>query len=161
MLVFRDKLGSVQWFESGTANVLPKGSSNLADAKTLLCRAFTWLDNLELSSLCEGSPREIGRHWVFDVGVDLPRFKLPFFRKTHGLTIKSDGSHPGKLEVVETVPLYLQETNNTLSLFAENIRAHLELIRVLTIEAEERAAAHSMEQSETKESFRRKFLSWF
>ena len=158
MLVFRDKLGSVQWFETGTVNVLPKGSSRLADAKTLLCRAFSWLDPIELSRICDGSYREENRHWNFDVGVDLPRFKLDFFKKTHGLTIGSDGSHPGKLEVEETVPLYLQETNNTLSLFAENIRSHLELIKTWKMEAEDRAAAHSLDHANSGEGFWRKFL---
>ena len=165
MLMFRDKLGSVQWFETGTANVMPKGSSRLADAKSLLCRAFSWLDVMELSRLCEGSIREVSRHWVFDVGVNLPRFKLEFFKKTHGLTIRSDGSHPGKIEVEETVPLYLQETNRTLqetnktlNLFAENIRAHLKLVEVLTKEAEKRAAVHSMDQTNSGEGFWIKFL---
>ena len=165
MLMFRDKLGSVQWFETGTANVMPKGSSRLADAKSLLCRAFSWLDVMELSRLCEGSIREVSRHLVFDVGVNLPRFKLEFFKKTHGLTIRSDGSHPGKIEVEETVPLYLQETNRTLqetnktlNLFAENIRAHLKLVEVLTKEAEKRAAVHSMDQTNSGEGFWIKFL---
>ena len=165
MLMFMDKLGSVQWFETGTANVMPKGSSRLADAKALLWGAFSWLDDLELSRLCEGSIREVNRHRVFDVGVNLPRFKLEFFKKTHGLTIRSDGSHPGKLEVEETVPLYLQEinrtlqeTNKTLDLFAENMRSHQKLVEVLTKEAEERAAAHSKDHVDYGESFGRKFL---
>ncbi len=172
MLTFRDKLGSVQWFETGTANVMPKGSSKLADAKALLWGAFSWLDDLELSRLCEGSIREVNRHLVFDVGVNLPRFKLNFYKKTHGLTIKSDGSHPGKLEVEETEPLYLQEINRTLQetnktlslsaennkLFAENIKSHLKLVNVLTKEAEERAAAHSKDHISSESRFWRKFL---
>jgi len=158
MLVFKDKLGSVQWFESGTAIVMPKGSSRLADAKTLLWRAFSWLDVMELSRLCDGSCTEFEKHWVFDVGVALPRFKLPFFRDTHGLTIKSDGSHPGKLEVVETVPLYLQNFITTQNLMAQNIRSHLELIERWKRESEERVAAHSEDHSKSDEGFWRKFL---
>ncbi len=158
MLVFRNGLGSVQWFETGTVNVFPKGSSKLADAKTLLCRAFSWLDPMELSSLCDGSFREVGKHWVFDVGVDLPKFKLDSFKKTHGLTIKSDGSHPGKLEVEETVPIYLHDFIAAQNMFAENIKSHLKLVEVLTKEAEDRTAAHSKDYVDYGESFWRKFL---
>lgn len=159
MLVFKDRLGSVQWFESGTVLVLLRGCSRLADAKTLFWRSFSWLGDEECSRLCEGSLREVGRHWVFDVGVELPRFKLPFFRKTHGLTIKSNGSHPGKLEVVETAaPLYLQDFITTQKLLAQNIRSHLELIENWKKESEERAAAHSEDHSKSDEGFWRKFL---
>ena len=101
MLVFSGGLGSVEWFRNGTVLVLVKGSSHLGRAKTLFCRAFSFLSDDELKVLCSGSLREFGRHWVFDQEKEMPRFEIDQFRKSHGLRIFSDRSHPTAVEVEE------------------------------------------------------------
>lgn len=142
MLVFSDRLGSVQWFRNGTVLILMKGSSNLGMAKTLFCRAFSFLSDDTLNELCSGSLREVGRHWVFEQGKDMPRFEIDQFQKSHGLKIFSDGSHPTAVEIEETVPIYLQDMIEVQNKLAENIRAHLDLIETWKRESEERSAVH-------------------
>lgn len=128
MLVFKDKLGSVGWFQNGTVLVLLKGCSNLAMAKTLFCRAFMWLSDLELSRYCEGSSREVGRHMVFFVGKEVPKFEIDYYKKSHGLRIFSDRSHTNAVEVEETEPLYLQGILRVQEMFKDNMNDHLVLV---------------------------------
>ena len=153
MLVFSGGLGSVEWFRNGTVLVLVKGSSHLGRAKTLFCRAFSFLSDDELKVLCSGSLREFGRHWVFDQEKEMPRFEIDQFRKSHGLRIFSDRSHPTAVEVEELEPIYLQGFIEAQNKLAENIRAHLDLIDAYRKEAEERSAVHMREHQKAESSF--------
>lgn len=141
MLVFRSGLGSVEWFQSGTVLVLLRVASHLGYAKSLVSQAFSWLDDAELLRLCEGSFREIRRHWVFEQGKPMIRFEVRQFQKSHGLRIFSDGSHPSAVEVEELPPIYLQMMIDQQDKLAENLKSHRELIEAYKIEAEKRAAA--------------------
>lgn len=150
MLVYRHGLGSVEWFRNGTVLVHVRGSSNVGVAKTLFCRAFSWLDDAELLRLCEGPFREFKRQWVIEQGKAFPRFEIKQFEKSHGLRIFSDGSHPTAVEVEETVPLYMQPMIEQQNRLAENLeilsresKIHLEMIEIWKREAAERAAAYS------------------
>lgn len=140
-LVFKCDLGSVQWYPHGSVAVFTRGNSNLGIAKSLFCKAFSWLSNSELGSLCAGSASEVGRHWEIDVGKPVPRgISIDQFQKSHGLRIHTDKSHDLNIvEVEETVPLYLQEMVTLQRLFDQNIREHLALIEAWQKEAKARA----------------------
>jgi len=157
MRQFKSSEGSVQWYPGGSVVICLRGSSNLGRAKGLFCLAFSWLSDSEKLSLCEGSFREVGRHWVFDQEKPMPRFSINQFQKSHGLRIYSDGSHPTAIEAEETVPLYLQNIITAQNLLAQNLRSHLELIENWKREAEERAAALSMNRNLSGEGFWRRF----
>jgi hypothetical protein len=140
MLVFRHGLGSVEWFQNGTVWLVLRGSSSLGNAKTLVCRAFCWLSDSDLSRLCEGSLREFSRQWVFETGSKLPRFEISQFQKSHGLRIFTDRSHPTSVEIEELEPLYLQMIIDQQNKFGENLRSHLDLVQSLNAESKKRVA---------------------
>lgn len=128
-LLFRDPRGSVQWHSNGRVVLYVQGPSNLGRAKELFCRAFSWFSDRELDRLTSGVLHESSRHWVFRIGEPLPRFDIRAFERSHGLHILTDGSHPDSVEVIETEPLYLQGYHHLMDQLAQDIKAHLNLIR--------------------------------
>jgi len=144
MLVFRHPFGSVHWYENGSVYLYLSSSFKrtnwLARVKSLFCKAFEFLMNLELLlSYVEGHPKEVGRHMVFDIGAPMPRFKIDYYEKSHGLTIYSNGSHPTAVEVSETIPIWLKQ-------FEEQIKEHLKLIKMFQAESEARRKAYETDR---------------
>lgn len=156
MLVFRHPFGSVHWYKKGSVclylNRSFKPPNWLARVKHLFCRAFEFLVSEELLLSCmEGSPREVGRHMVFDVGAPMPRFKIDYYKKSHGLTVYSDGSHPTAVEVSETIPIWLKH-------FKEQIKEHLKLIKMYQAESEARRKAYEADRMMGERLHRRRFV---
>jgi hypothetical protein len=133
--------GSVQWYPYGAVKVLTKGPSNLGIAKALFCKAFSWVSDKDLSKLCEGVFQESIRHHLIDTGKVLSvGLNIDKFRESHGLRLFVDKTRPGDtfIEAEETVPLYLQTMIGVQNKLAENIEAHLRLIKAWHREATER-----------------------
>lgn len=128
-LLFKDSRGSVQWHSNGHVVLYVQGPANLGRAKELFCRAFSWFSDRELDRLTSGVLHESSRHWVFRIGEPLPRFDIRAFVRSHGLEAVSDGSHPLCIEFIESEPLYLQRYDRLMVQLAQNIQAHLNLIR--------------------------------
>jgi len=128
MWVFRGDLGSVHWYKGGLVRLYLRGAVQLARAKELFCRAFSWFSSDEWSRFLDVALREESKHWVFDLGSPVPRFDIRQFERTHGIRIFADKSHPTGIEVEETQPFWLGEFRQTTELFGEEIKAHIELI---------------------------------
>lgn len=115
MLVFRCRSKGVSFhmFRSGRVRAYVNSKCrHLGDLKTAFCKAF-FSNNLvadisNLESWFE-SLRVVERHRVFPLDVRLPSFEISFYRKSRGIVIKSDGSHPRSIEVVESEPHWVSE----------------------------------------------------
>lgn len=143
MMVFRhEHLGSVHWYKGGKVILYLRGELSLNHVKELFCEAYrSVLPHKVLMKYVEADLRfnETERHWVFDLGVPIPRFEIPHFVRSHGMGIGADGSHPTGIEIRESKPFWIGEVYGTLELFAEQIKSHLELIETWKKEAETRA----------------------
>jgi len=137
MWVFRHDLGSVHWYKNGLVRLYLRGSVQLARAKELFCRAFSWFGPEELKKYLDVPLREESKHWVFDLGAPVPRFDIRKFERSHGLRIYNDKSHTTSIEVEETSPFWIDEWRKTnqefgqvIGQFGVEIKEHLKLIQV-------------------------------
>ena len=108
----------------------------VARVKSLFCRAFELLMSKKLLlSHVEGRLREVGRHMVFDVGVPMPRFRIDYYRKSHGLTVYSDVSHHTAVEFAESTPIWFRKLE-------DHIEEQAKLIKMFQAESEARREAY-------------------
>jgi hypothetical protein len=135
MWVFRDDRGTVHWYKGGLVRLYLRGAVQLARAKELFCRAFSWFSDEEFRKYLDVPLREELRHWVFEVGALMPRFDIRQFERSHGLRIFTDSSHATALEVEETQPFWIEELRETTGLMSTQIREHLNLIKEWQVEA--------------------------
>ena len=143
MWIFRDDRGSVHWYKGGLVRLYLRGAVQLARAKELFCKAFSWFSNEQFVEFLDCPLREELRHWVFDVGAPMPRFDIRNFEKSHGIRIFTDGSHPTSLEVEETRPLSMIQfeevittLGSTVNSLALQIKEHMKLIQEWQREAD-------------------------
>ena len=94
MWAFRDPRGTVHWYQGGLVRLYLKGEVQLAKAKELFCRAFSWFTNEQLKKYLDIPLKEVYKKWIFDLGQPVPRFDIRTFERSHGLRIFTDGSHP-------------------------------------------------------------------
>ena len=107
-LLWKDRLGRLQWFETGRVNLYVRKPANLGKAYQLICNglSFTGLvtDMKVLEEILKGV-RFKGAHYVFPMGQALPKLTIDLFQKSNGLVIKvGDDTHPDSLEVLATYP---------------------------------------------------------
>jgi hypothetical protein len=136
MLKFPNRRGNVHWYKGGRVFIYLKKPVNLAQAKELFSRAFSWLNGKTLSQYLDVPLREESRHWVFEIGETLPRFDIRKFKASHGIHIYSDKSHPKAVEVEEIIPFWINEFRDaaesfgeTVNQFGAEIEEHLKLVR--------------------------------
>ena len=120
MCVFKDTLGIIHWYKNGSVRLYSK-SCKLADVKSLFSKAFHWLTNEILLKYLDAPLRESSRHYVFDVDGKVPRFDINHFTDSHGLQIVSDGSHPDKIEVIESIPFWVKDLQKKVNQIEEFI----------------------------------------
>lgn len=128
MLVFSDDRGSVHWYKGGLVRLYLRGEIQLARAKELFCRAFSWFSSEQLSKYLDVPLREESKHWVFELGAPVPRFDLRKFERSHGIRIFADGSHPESIEVEESTPFWIDRFEQVTEKFGVDIQEHLKLI---------------------------------
>jgi hypothetical protein len=145
MLIYRNKHGKIHWYKGGRILLYLGKPAMVAKAKELFCRAFSLFDPKELSKYVDVPLHEESRHWVFDVGKPVPRFEIQKFKRSHGMRIYSDKSHPYAVEVEETVPFWIkdlqataQSFGRTVNQFGVEIKEHMKLIREWREEAKAR-----------------------
>lgn len=129
MFVFRDDSGSVHWYKGGLVRLYLRGAVQLARAKELFCRAFSWFDPDEWNRYLDVPLREESRHWVFDLKKPVPRFDVRRFTRSHGIRIFADKSHSTAVEVEETQPFWIGELREAVELLGLEVKEHLKLIR--------------------------------
>ena len=103
-LLWKDRLGRLQWFETDRVNVYVRKPANLGRVYQLVCNglSFTGLitDMKVLEQVLE-SVRFKGAHFVFDAKERLPYLVIDLFRKSNGIVIKvGDRTHPTGVEVI-------------------------------------------------------------
>ena len=125
-LLWKDKLGRMQWFETGRVELYVRQPANFGKAKQLFCNGFSktgLIKNIQLLEQVLDSLKFRGAHHVFDTGKSLPKLTIDAFSKSNGLTIKiGDKSHPRSVEIISRCPdwverneILLEEIRNSQS----------------------------------------------
>lgn len=124
-LLWKDRLGRLQWFETGRVNLYVRKPANLGKAYQLICNGFSFtglVTDIKVLELILSSVRFKGAHYVFPTEQRLPRLTIDLFAKSNGIIIKvGDRSHPHAVEVISCYPDWaernermLEQLNNTL-----------------------------------------------
>jgi hypothetical protein len=117
-LLWKDRLGRLQWFETGRVNLYVRKPANLGKAYQLICNAFSFtglITDMKVLEEVLGGLRFKGAHYVFPVGQRLPKLTIDLFQKSNGIVIKvGDDSHPDSLEVLATYPDWAERNERIL-----------------------------------------------
>jgi hypothetical protein len=107
-LLWKDRLGRLQWFETGRVNLYVRKPANLGKAYQLICNGFSFtglITDIKVLEQILGSVRFKGAHYVFATEQRLPRLTIDLFAKSNGVIIKvGDRSHPHAVEVIACYP---------------------------------------------------------
>jgi len=125
-LLWKDRLGRLQWFETGRVNLYVRKPANLGRAYQLICNAFSFsgliTDIKVLEEILKGI-RFKGAHYVFPVGERLPKLTIDLFQKSNGIVIKvGDDTHPDSLEVLATYPDWAEKNERLFEQINETLR---------------------------------------
>jgi len=107
-LLWKDRLGRLQWFETGRVNLYVRKPANLGKAYQLICNGFSFtglITDIKVLEQVLSTVRFKGAHYVFSVGQRLPKLTIDLFAKSNGVIIKvGDVTHPDSLEIIATYP---------------------------------------------------------
>lgn len=107
-LLWKDRLGRLQWFETGRVNLYVRKPANLGKAYQLICNGFFATDLITDVKVLEqilASVQFKGAHYVFSTEQRLPRLTIDLFAKSNGIIIKvGDTTHPDAVEVIAWYP---------------------------------------------------------
>lgn len=171
MWVFRDVRGTVHWYKEGLVRLYLRGELQLAKAKELFSRAFSWFTPEQLRKYLDVPLNETYKKWTFNVGAPMARFDIRQFERSHGLRIFTDGSHPTSLHVGEATPFWIDEWRRTnqefgqvIGQFGVEIKEHLNLIQEWQKEAKTRMGAYALKRKrrikKTQPPVQRNLLGW-
>ena len=117
-LLWKDKAGRMQWFETGRVELYVRQPANLGKAKQLICNGFSkigLIENIQLLEQVFGSLKFRSAHYVFDTRHSLPKLTIDAFNKSNGLTIKvGDKSHPRSVEIISRYPDWAERNERLL-----------------------------------------------
>jgi hypothetical protein len=103
-LLWKDRLGRLQWFETDRVNVYVRTPANLGRAYQLVCNGFSFtglITDMKVLEQILQSVRFKGAHFVFEAKERLPYLVIDLFRKSNGVIIKvGDRTHPTGVEVI-------------------------------------------------------------
>jgi len=129
-LLWRDRLGRLQWFETGRVNLYVRKPANLGRAYQLLCNGFSFtglITDMKVLEQVLVSVRFKGAHYVFPVGQRLPRLTVDLFQKSNGVVIKvGDATHPDSLEVIATYPDWAERNERMFEQLNDTLKRLLE-----------------------------------
>jgi hypothetical protein len=117
-LLWRDRLGRLQWFETGRVNLYVRKPANLGKAYQLICNGFSFtglVTDIKVLEAVLASARFKGAHYVFPTGQRLPRLTIDLFAKSNGVIIKvGDRSNPHAVEVIACYPDWAERNERLL-----------------------------------------------
>jgi hypothetical protein len=117
-LLWKDKLGRLQWFETGRVNLYVRKPANLGRAYQLVCNGLSFTGLITDVKVLEGvlaGVRFKGAHYVFETAHRLPKLLIDLFAKSNGVVIKiGDVSHPNGIEVVACYPDWAERNERML-----------------------------------------------
>lgn len=103
-LLWKDKLGRLQWFETDRVNLYVRRPANLGKAYQLVCNGFSFTGLITDMKALEQVLRSVrfkGAHFVYDMKERLPYLVIDLFKRSNGVVIKvGDRSHPTGVEVI-------------------------------------------------------------
>jgi hypothetical protein len=125
-LLWKERLGRLQWFETGRVNLYVRKPANLGKAYQLVCNglSFTGLvTDIKVLEQILGSMRFKGAHYVFPTEQRLPRLTIDLFAKSNGVIIKvGDRSHPRAVEVIACYPDWAERNERVLEQLNDTLR---------------------------------------
>jgi len=125
-LLWKDRLGRLQWFETGRVNLYVRKPANLGRAYQLICNGFSFtglITDIKVLEKVLTSVRFKGAHYVFPVGQRLPKLTIDLFQKSNGFIIKvGDATHPDSLEVIVTYPDWAERNERLFEQLHEFLR---------------------------------------
>ncbi|MGQ9642150.1 MAG: hypothetical protein ACUVUF_08585 [Candidatus Bathycorpusculaceae bacterium] len=129
-LLWKDKLGRLQWFKSGRVNLYVRKPANLGKAYQLICNGFSFTGLITDMKVLERVLASVcfkGAHYVFPTEQRLPRLTIDLFAKSNGVIIKvGDASHPNSIEVVAFYPDWAERNERLFEQLNETLKRLLE-----------------------------------
>ncbi|MCJ7631793.1 hypothetical protein MUP77_05265 [Candidatus Bathyarchaeota archaeon] len=117
-LLWKDRLGRLQWFETGRVNLYLRKPANLGKAYQLVCNGFSFtglLTDMKVLEQVLTSVRFKGAHYIFNTEECLPRLIIDLFAKSNGIIVKvGDTSHPNGVEIVSCYPDWAERNERVL-----------------------------------------------
>lgn len=118
-LLWKDRLGRMQWFETDRVNLYVRTPANLGKAYQLVCNGFSFtglITDMKVLEAVLKSVRFKGAHFVFDTKERLPYLVIDLFRKSNGVVIKvGDRTHPTSVEVIASYMDWAERNEQLLS----------------------------------------------
>jgi hypothetical protein len=129
-LLWKDRLGRLQWFETGRINLYVRKPANLGRAYQLICNGFSFtglITDIKVLEQLLSTVRFKGAHYVFSVGERLPRLTIDLFAKSNGVIIKvGDVTHPDSLEIIATYPDWAERNERMFEQLNDTLKRLLE-----------------------------------
>jgi hypothetical protein len=124
--LFRDRLGRLEWFETGRFNIHVRKPANPGKLAQLLAHGFSWtglIPDPRVLKVFIDSVRYKGAHLTYDTGERLPYAKIDFLKDSLGVVVKTgDLSHPTCIEIEFHMPKWAEEA-------LEDRRAFIEIMK--------------------------------
>jgi len=128
-LLWKDRLGRLQWFETGRVNLYVRKPANIGKTYQLMCNGFSFtglLTDIKALEQVLASIRFKGAHYVFNTEQRLPRLVIDLFARSNGIVIKvGDASHPNGVEIVSCYPDWAERNEQTLEEILRFLRGGL------------------------------------
>jgi len=125
-LLWKDRLGRLQWFETGRVNLYVRKPANLGKAYQLICNGFfatNLITDVKVLEWVLASVRFKGAHYVFATEERLPKLTIDLFAKSNGVIIKvGDASHPNGIEVVAFYPDWAERNERLFEQLNETLK---------------------------------------
>jgi len=125
-LLWKDRLGRLQWFETGRVNLYVRKPGNLGKAYQLICNGFSFtglVTDIKVLEQVLSTLRFKGAHYVFSTEQRLPRLTIDLFAKSNGVIIKvGDRSHPHAVEVIACYPDWAERNERLLEQLNDTLR---------------------------------------
>jgi hypothetical protein len=152
--LWKDRLGRLQWFETGRVNLYVRKPANRGRAYQLVCNGFSFTGLITDVKVLEGilaSVRFKGAHYVFETERRRPRLVIDLFAKSSGVIIKvGDASHPNGVEVVTYYPDWAERNERMF----EEIRGLLiDRSQIITIKTPNACRDDCIETENLKKSY--------
>ena len=129
-LLWKDRLGRLQWFETGRVNLYVRKPASLGKAYQLVCNGFSFtglVTDIKVLEQVLSTLRFKGAHYVFATEQRLPRLTIDLFAKSNGVIIKvGDRSHPHAVEVVACYPDWAERNERLFERLNEALKMLLE-----------------------------------
>jgi hypothetical protein len=136
MLVWRDVLGRLEWFETGRVKVWVKRPVTWGRVKQLLANAFFktgLIGDVEVFDLWAGSVRFKGAHLVYDTGERLPYARIDYLKEALGVVVKTgDVTHPTAIELEFTYPDWAERNERLIEQNTKMLQQFSDFLKELT-----------------------------